>query len=50
MLIGNPKIRTKVNNILDCLCVGVFYIVAPIAIVVGGLVGLIKKPFVSQKE
>lgn len=45
MLIGNPKVRNKINSIIDSFCVGTFFVLVPIAILVGGIVGFFKKIF-----
>lgn len=39
MIIGSPKIRKKMNNTVDNICVGLFYCAVPFAIVAGAIVG-----------
>lgn len=45
MIIGNPKIRKKMNSVVDNLCFGVYLVVMPFAILVGGIVGAFTKLF-----
>jgi hypothetical protein len=45
MIIGNPKVRKKMNSATDAFCVGIFYMAVPIAIIAGVIVGGIGRLF-----
>ena len=45
MIIGNPKVRKKMNSAVDVFCVGIFYLTVPFAIVAGVIVGGIGRLF-----
>ena len=45
MFIGNPKVRNKVNSLIDNMCFGVYLLILPFAILFGGIVGLVSKIF-----
>lgn len=45
MLIGNPRIRRRMNCIVDNICILGFFIIVPFAIVAGICSGLIAKVF-----
>lgn len=39
MIIGNPKVREKMNSFVDNACIGLFYCAVPFAIGIGAIVG-----------
>lgn len=45
MLIGNPKTRRRMNSVVDNICILVFFIIVPFAIVAGICSGIISKVF-----
>ena len=49
MFIGNPKVRNKVNSLIDNMCFGVYLLILPFAILFGGIVGLVSKIFKWKK-
>lgn len=45
MLIGNPRIRRRMNSVVDNICILGFFIIVPFAIVAGVCSGFISKVF-----
>lgn len=43
MIIGNPKIRSRMNSVIDNICILGFFILLPFAIIAGICSGLISK-------
>lgn len=45
MFIGNPKVRSKINTVIDSSCVAVYLLLLPFAIVCGIVAGALKRIF-----
>ena len=45
MIIGNPKVRKVLNSIVDNICIAVFFVILPFAIIFGIIAGIFKKLF-----